>query len=213
MSVVESELDLADYLRANPNIFQQHPQLLELVTLDDSRGTASLLERQVAMLKERLQESNNEYTQLLNRARENEKIAEKFKSVLTQFIRYNTLAEFSAQLPNTLCSTFDIQQVTIKTDTQPAVYADTLRRLANHRAVCDNRWPSAIMQFFFDQAIASAAIVPMRLAACDEHPHGQVLGILALGSNDPEHYNNNLDTIFLDWLGIMSGTCLARLQM
>jgi len=38
------------------------------------------------------------------------------------------------------------------------------------------------------------------------------LGILALGSSDPERYTNDLGTAHLDRLGLMSGICLARLQ-
>jgi len=38
--------DLAAFLKDNPTIFQQRPELLELVTLSDTRGAASLLERQ-----------------------------------------------------------------------------------------------------------------------------------------------------------------------
>jgi len=55
-----SKADLVSYLEENPNTFQQHPELLELVTLSDSRGTASLLERQVSMLKERLNEHKSQ---------------------------------------------------------------------------------------------------------------------------------------------------------
>ena len=47
--------DLVAFFRENPDIFQRHPELLELVTLSDNRGTASLLEHQIATLKERLQ--------------------------------------------------------------------------------------------------------------------------------------------------------------
>ena len=86
-------------------------------------------------------------------------------------------------------------------------YDDTVRRMVNNRAVCDNRWPSSIMNLFFSTAINSAALIPMRTEGSAEP-----LGILALGSQDPDRYTNALGTAHLDRLGLMSGLCLARLQ-
>jgi len=73
--------------------------------------------------------------------------------------------------------------------------------------VCDNRWPSNIMSLFFSADINSAALIPMRKPDSIEP-----LGILALGSQDPDRYTNDLGTAHLDRLGLMSGLCLARLQ-
>ncbi len=210
--------DLADFLQDNPNIFQQHPELLELVTLIDSRGTASLLERQVSMLKERLRQFQSQQSEFVEVARENEQISNSFSDVICQLISFKNLSEFAAEFPKVLRTTFKIDQVALKTEKaserselDQQAYADTLRRLINNRAVCDNRWPSNIMNLFFsasaDQTIASAALIPMRTSESPE-----VLGVLALGSVDAQRYTNDLGTAHLDRLGLMSGICLARLQ-
>ena len=209
-----SKADLADFLREHPNIFQQHPELLELVSLSDSRGTASLLERQVAMLKERLNEHKSQQSQFIQVARENEQISDNFTHVICQMIRFTNLSEFATEFPAELRSKFEIDEVAFKTaqaaERRPSDnegYADAVRRLVNNRAVCDNRWPSSIMNLFFSKDINSAALVPMRTPECK-----QPLGILALGSRDPDRYTNDLGTAHLDRLGLMSGLCLARLQ-
>jgi len=210
--------DLADFLQNNPNIFQQHPELLELVTLIDSRGTASLLERQVAMLKERLRQFQSQQSELVEVARENEQISNSFSDVICQLISFKNLSEFAAEFPKILRNTFKIDCVAVKTikssersELDQQAYADTLRRLINNRAVCDNRWPNNIMNLFFDSSadtkIASAALIPMRSSESSN-----VLGVLALGSVDAERYTNDLGTAHLDRLGLMSGICLARLQ-
>ncbi len=209
-----TKAELAEYLKDNPNIFQQYPEFLELVTLTDSRGTASLLERQVAMLKERLGEHKNQQSQFMQVARENEQISDSFSHVICQLIGFTNLSQFATEFPSELRNTFNIDEVTFKTS-QAAVrrpsdnegYDDAVRRMVNNRAVCDNRWPSSIMNLFFSADINSAALIPMRT-----YDANQPLGILALGSQDPDRYTNELGTAHLDRLGLMSGLCLARLQ-
>lgn len=215
---LNSNEQLADFLQSNPNIFQQHPELLELVTLTDSRGTASLIERQVAMLKERLRSQQSKQTEFFQVARENEQISDSFSSIICQLIGFTNLSEFATVFPNALRKTFEIDEVAFKTaqavQRRPSGndgYHEALRRLTNHRAVCDDRWPSAVMSLFFSDAIKSAALIPMRTSETSQ-PSDEPLGILALGSTDPERYTNDLGTAHLDRLGVMSGICLARLQ-
>jgi len=206
--------DLTDYLSQHPNIFQQHPELLELVTLSDNRGAVSLLERQVAVLKERLGEHKHQQSEFIEVARENEQISDSFSHVICQLIAFTNLSQFAAEFPAELRSTFNIDEVSFKTaqavssrDSECKSYDDTLRRMVNNRAVCDNRWPSSIMNLFFSEDIRSAAFIPMRTNESKDP-----LGILALGSTDSERYTNDLGTAHLDRLGLMSGLCLARLQ-
>lgn len=206
--------NLAEYLRDNPTVFQQHPELLELISLSDSRGTASLLERQVSLMKERIGEHKNQQSQFMQVARENEQISDNFSQVICQMISFTNLSQFATEFPNELRTKFSIDEVSFKTaqaasrkSSDNDAYEDTLRRLLNNRAVCDNRWPSNIMNLFFSTDINSAALIPMR--ANDDEP---ALGILALGSQDAERYTHDLGTAHLDRLGLMSGLCLARLQ-
>ena len=209
-----SKADLVRFLEKNPNIFQQYPELLELISLSDSRGTASLLERQVAMMKERLSEHKNQQSQFIQVARENEQISDSFTHVICQMIGFTNLSQFATEFPTELRKTFKIDEVSFKTAQAASrrqgdseAYEDAIRRMLNNRAVCDNRWPSNIMNLFFSSNVNSAALIPMRSLKSEEP-----LGVLALGSQDPERYTNDLGTAHLDRLGLMSGLCLARLQ-
>ena len=92
--------ELVSYLEENPNIFQQHPELLELVTLADSRGTASLLERQLSMMKERLSEHKSQQSQYMQVARENEQISDSFTRVICQMIGFTNLSQFATEFPS-----------------------------------------------------------------------------------------------------------------
>ena len=206
--------NIAEFLRTNPDIFQQHPELLTLINLSDGRGTSSLLERQITRLKDQLREFKSAQHDLFAVARENEQISDDFALIILKLIGFTNLSEFAGELPKALRKTFEINEVTFKTTLADArrpsenqAYADSLRRLSNKHAVCDNRWPSNIQSLFFSESIKSAALIPMMAK-----PSGDILGVLALGSNDPEHYSNELGTAHLDRLGVMAGVCLARLQ-
>lgn len=205
--------DVSDYLASNPNVFEQHPELLELISVSDNRGTASLLERQVSVMKDRISEHKHQQSKFIQVARENEQINENFSQVICQMISFTNLSQFATEFPRELKAKFSVDEVSFKTaqavsrrpnDVQ--AYDSAVRRLLNNRTVCDNRWPSTIMNLFFSSDINSAALIPMRTNK------GSALGILALGSQDSERYNNNLGTTLLDRLGLMSGLCLARLQ-
>ena len=132
-----SKADLVSYLNDNPNIFQQYPELLELVTLTDSRGTASLLERQVAMLKERLGEHKSQQSHFMQVARENEQISDSFTKVICQLIGFTNLSEFATEFPSELRDRFAIDEVSFKTAQAAARrpsdnegYDDAVRRLS-----------------------------------------------------------------------------------
>lgn len=206
--------DLVEFFKTNPDVFQRHPELLELVSLSDNRGTSSLIEKQVEQLKTRLSRFQSKQSEFLEVARENEQISDSFSKVIYQLIGFNNLSEFASEFPVILRKTFEIDEVSFKTKqstalrpTEKTVYDDVLRRLVNNQSVCDNRWPSNIISLFFSDAINSAALIPMR-----HNFEDQTIGILALGSNNPERYTNELGTAHLDRLGIMTGICLSRLQ-
>ena len=212
----KSSLDeqLVETLRNTPDLFQRHPELLELVTLADSRGTPSLLEKQVETLKQRLKSMQSQQHEFFAVVRENEQISDSFTSIIYRLIGYQNLSEFAAEFPSALRTTFDIDEVSVKTATAVAKredeqeqYAAAIERLPKGVAVCDNRWPSSIMKLFFSSAVQSAALVPMK--SSDDGP---VIGILALGSQNPERYTHDLGTAHLSKLGQMAGICLQRLQ-
>lgn len=211
----QSDLDaeLIARLQANPDIFQRHPELLELISLSDDRGTASLLERQISTLKSRLRQFRSQHVELIEVARENEQISDSFSNVLCKLIGFQNLSEFAGEFPRALRQTFDIDEVSFKTARAAAQrpdenrgYEDAMRRLSGKQAVCDERWPSGILQLFFTDAVKSAALIPMLTA------EREMIGILGLGSTDANRYTHDLGTDHLNRLGLMAGVCLARLQ-
>lgn len=208
-------------LRDNPTIFQRHPELLELVSLSDSRGTASLLEKQVEALKQRLRAMQNRQSDFVEVARENEQISDSFAAIISLLIGYQNLSEFAAEFPAALRNTFNIDEVSIKTaasvtkrESEQEAYHAALERLPKHQAVCDNRWPNGVLRLFFSERIKSAALVPLKAQSKtgQSDQDNPIIAVLALGSTDPERYTHELGTAHLSRLGLMAGICLKRLQ-
>lgn len=206
--------ELSDFLRAHPSVFQDHPRLLEFISLSDNRSTSSLLERQIGVLKEQLLAQKMQHAELYRNAIDNEEISNLFGKVINLLIGCTNLSEFATEFPRILRHTFAIDQVSIKTaqsvtrrPSEAAGYEEALRRLNGNRSQCDNRWPSSIMQLFFNDDILSAALVPLY-----SHDKPTTIGVLALGSREADRYTNDLGTAHLDRLGLMAGICLRRLQ-
>ena len=205
--------DILEYLKENPAIFQDNPELLENVVLSDSRGIASLLEKQISALKARLVKFHSQQHELIEVVRENEQISDSFNEIICKLIGFTNLSEFASEFPALLKDIFDINEVSFKTrraveqkNSDNDIYDDVIRRLANKKAVCDDRWPNSITELFFSTSINSAALIPMLTIDND------IVGILALGSIKAERYTNDLATDHLNRLGLMAGICLARLQ-
>ena len=215
-SSTTSDVDLiAAFLRKHPSIFQQHPELLDNLELKDSRGTSSLLERQVARLQDRLEHIHAQHHELADIASNNKSIASKLDSVLTRLLSIQHLSEFLVDFPRSVREAFALEEVVIKTESsvsgkpsEKLSYKEASRRLSAKHAVCDDRWPQSVNNLFFKTPIKSSALVPLI-----SEQDGEVLGILALGSNDSRRFAPDLGSAHLDRLGLLAGTCLARLLL
>lgn len=209
-----SDADFVDYLRNNPNIFVKEPGLLQLVNLSDERGTSSLLERQIDVLRSHLEQTRSAQQELINIAIENEAIMGNFTKVTEQLIACDDMSQFARKIPRVLMQTFDLEEVGFKTEqavsnkeVEQQAYQHALLRMTDNQAVCDNKLPSAIVSLFFTKSVKSVALVPL-IPLGNNKP----VGIMALGSKDENKYTPDLGTTHLNTLGTMAGICLQRLQ-
>lgn len=211
-----SDIDLiAQFLEKHPTIFDEHPELLDHLNLKDSRGTSSLLERQVARLQDRLENIHAQHHELATIANTNEQIMTKLDQVLVNLLSFQHLSEFLVGFPRAVRETFTLEEACIKTassvsgkPSEKLSYKEAARRLSAKRAVCDDRWPQNVSALFFNTPVKSSALVPLFDVAS-----GNLLGILALGSSDPKRFAPNLGVAHLDRIGLLAGTCLARLNL
>ncbi|MEO0368519.1 MAG: DUF484 family protein [Pseudomonadota bacterium] len=211
-----TEFDLiAEFLAKHPTIFQQRPDLLDLIQLQDARGTSSLLERQVARLQDQIAHLHALRDELVDIARDNERILIRLDRVLAKLLTYRHMSEFLVDFPRVLRDTFAIDEVSFKTSalvsgkpSEKLAYKEAVRRVGAKSAICDDRLPSQILNLFFAVQPASAALVPVLDASQSE-----IIGVLALGSGDPQRFAPELGSAHLDRVGVLTGICVERLSL
>lgn len=194
---------VAAYLKAHPEFFERHPDLVSELWVPHASGHAvSLIERQVGVLRGQLRTERRRFDDLIARARDFEALSARLHVLLLQLIAARDLAQVEAVLRETLCRQFDTKAVTLKlfplasdsADADPAVAA-FVQFLDRQQALCGPLDAEHNRVLFGEpgQALGSAALIPVRT---DDHS-----GVLAIGSQDPERFSADLGTELLDRLG------------
>ena len=203
-----SAADVANYLRQNPDFFFNRPDILYDMELPHAQGNASsLLERQASVLRNRNTELRHKLNDFVSIARDNDKLFNRIRILGLALLEAGNLGELSSRLRQILTKDFKLDEanlflfkpsnetgpfsVTSESDLQ-TVLGDLLR---GDRIICTTLRQREMKFLFpgFDRNDGSAALIPL-------HFNGQ-LGLLALGSHDPNHFNSNMDTTFARYVG------------
>lgn len=217
------EQELAAYLAAHPDFFQAHEHLLPALQLPhpESGKAISLLERQVALLREQKLELKQKLQQLTQVARRNERLLDQLQRLILDLIAAADLAGALRLLEGALRQEFQADAVAIWLF-QP-VAPETARfippgdpDLLPFQSIIDERRPlcgrlrpeQALPLFGEGAAIGSAAIIPL----C-EGEGSDCVGLVAIASADPGRYHPEMGTVFLRHLGAVAArTIRSRLN-
>ncbi|GGG50405.1 hypothetical protein GCM10011403_04440 [Pseudohongiella nitratireducens] len=203
---------IADYLKENPDFFADKDDLLADMTVPHESGRAvSLLERQVKILRERTIESRHTLNSLLENARYNDQ--------LFNVTRHLILLLLEETHPKGLISVTESNLVT-----QPGIDACRLILVDTPQVATNmqNRFPSLFRskQVLAEQLdketsrfLFPATLNPLRSAAlCPITYQNSLLAILAIGNQSQNYFNEDLDTLFLDFITEVLGTLLHRMD-
>jgi hypothetical protein len=203
--------DVAKYLKENPDFFQQRAGLFtELLLPNPHEGSAvSLVERQSALLRERVRSLEGRLAELLQIGRDNDNLARVLvdwtKAMLSEPERGHLRRVAGAELQRL----FGVPLVEIRI--WAAVPGDSeagLARLAAamHAPACGADVDLAAIPGLGPAwaAVHSAALVPLR------HADGTgAFGLIVLGSSDPERFEAGLGTAVLARIGELASAALA----
>lgn len=209
---------VAAWLDQNRAFFHQHPELLlELSIPHESGGAISLLERQVAVFRERQGNLQDQIHEFIGNARANDNLFEKTRLVVLELLRCTTLAALQAAIEGRLRSEFDASASALIFVADAATPQDAaFRRLATadvkaalgdlfakQRTYCGALNHAQQQLLFTDHMppIVSAAIVPVHLSDTAPLRQAHGLPLLLIGSVEEQHFNGSLDTLFLDFIG------------
>jgi hypothetical protein len=203
--------DVIDYLKQNPDFFVGRDALLSELSIPHKSGSAtSLVERQVAVLRERNMDMRQRLHKFVEIARENDKLFEKMRGLTLHLLTEASLNGILNTVAESLRHDFNIEYFSLALFKRPAVIDDTLvdivdkmeaerevgHLLRSHHAISGVlRTKELAFLFPTHSGVKSAAFVPL-----GQDP---VLGYLVVGSNRDDHYRANMDTLFLTYIGQM----------
>jgi uncharacterized protein YigA (DUF484 family) len=215
-----SEDAVASYLQAHPEFFDNHDRLLASLRLPHRPGPAvSLVERQVTILRTRAAKLEGKLRELLDEARSNETRATKTYRLACALIAARDRAAALAAIDSSLREDFGIEHVVLllfvndgaKPDAPGFVRAISAQdpRLTAIASLleavgprCGRPTDAQRALLFGETSIGSTALVPIGRGE-------RRLGVLALGSSDPNRFLPTMSVDFLTRIGDLVGQSLS----
>jgi len=209
---------VADYLAAHPDFFSQYTHLLEKLYVPHQRGTAvSLVERQTSLLRERNELLHGHLADLIDAAKHNDVKFDKTKRMVLALLEAATLDDVAVAIEESLCRDFYGDETALLLFSERALNSNGVRTLARAedslvQPLIETNLPScgqlseAMNRFLFQEQghkVQSAAVVPL--------VKGETLGLLAIGSHDPNYFQSSQGTLFLSYVGEVLSRILFRI--
>jgi hypothetical protein len=211
-----SEQDVAHFLQQNPDFFDAFPQLLADIKLQHESGKAvSLIERQVAVLRDQKKKLKRQLQDLLEIARANDELDQRLHQLTLRLIDCKRVGDVLDTLRQYLSRDFAVEAVTVRlralggagpreefVAASDAEFEQFARLIGEHSPVC-GRFKAEQMRYLFGaqaDAIGSAALIPLH--------DGPVFGLLAVGAKDAQRFHAGQGTVFLSQLGELVGRAL-----
>ncbi|WP_018867633.1 MULTISPECIES: DUF484 family protein [unclassified Thioalkalivibrio] len=197
--------DVEAYLRAHPDFFQDHLPLLDILRIPHpSGGAVSLLERQVALLREKHRAMEQHMGELVERARDNERMGQHLHELAKTLMRAENLDAVLALTQDALRNELGAERVSIrlahrKVDDLHALDKGELGTFdplfSRGKAQC-GRVPAEMLDVLFDDAeeIGSAILMPLGDDA-------DRIGVLGLASESADRFQPDMGTYFVTHIG------------
>jgi hypothetical protein len=223
--MIIDELPLTDemvstYLQDNPDFFTRNPELLSSLRMqDNNRGVVSLVTRQQQHLRDKVHLLEEEITQLLAVANNNEHLFTVYSDLYLQLIDCNSLAEMLDCLHQTTTQLLSLADCKVWLNStinceHPVIINDNCQdilssRLANNDYYFGRLQKSEIAQLFHHNDIfacaqtGSVALIKLQSAS-------EPLGFIAISSQDAEHFDPRMDTLLLNQFSKLVAKLLAK---
>ncbi|HZX71949.1 MAG TPA: DUF484 family protein [Rhodanobacter sp.] len=211
---------VAAYLKRHPEFLSEYPELAAKLTMpprEQDGAVASLAVYQMQSLRDKNAELERRLAELVAIAAENEKLMERVHSLTVALLRASTFEVTVRTVVAKLSADFHTEQVRILLfgDEPNLPRADWLRQIPggaealpefaeflHHGEPSSGRLSGEKLERLFDDAASGIQSVAMM-------PLGDV-GILAIGSADPDRFQPGMGTLFLKMIAATITAALAR---
>jgi uncharacterized protein YigA (DUF484 family) len=213
-----TDADVIQYLRDNPDFFSAKDDVLSELRIPHNSGQAtSLIERQLAVYRERNVELRQRLTDLLENARRNDKLFGKTKRLVVALIDAKNWIDIEVALDDSLRQDFKVDHWSLLYFTEEQLeyplrsindkdkQREIHRLFKGHRAFC-GRLTDETMDLLLDKHHSSAESI-----AAAQIRNGKQTGVLSVASDDPKFYRSSMDTLFLDYIADVLGLILPNL--
>ena len=219
-----SEQAIHDYLEAHPDFFERHGDLLRRIELPHATsGAVSLVERQVAILRQKEFKLQRQLKELISVARDNDLLAAKIHELTLQLFAATNLKTCVAAVEEAMRSGCGADQAILVLFSDPELFKDiesgrffhAIKRsdetLAPFETFLNGKGPrcgqvrDAQKNFLFRgdaDEVGSVALVPLGKKS--------EIGFLAIGSHDADRFHPGMSIDFLARVGDLVAGALKR---
>lgn len=215
--------DVEQYLRSHPEFFNERGELLREITIPHATGGAiSLVERQVAALRDQNRGYRRQLQQLMDVARSNDELLGRLQQLTLRIIDGTTLTDTLTALEDSLRADFSADAAGLQFFTgelpaygpraflrvsakpSPETTGELRRLLAGAQPICGRLKGEQLAELFGEHAsvIGSTALLPLTV-------RGRLIGALAIGSHSAERFNADMGTTYLRHLAELIAHRLA----
>ncbi|MEE4145625.1 MAG: DUF484 family protein [Halieaceae bacterium] len=213
-----------EFLKENGDFLQRNPDLLDHLHVSHASGSAvSLVEKQVSVLRERNVDIRHRLKTLTTNARDNDKLFEQTRALVIKLLEADTVPGLYNAFTDAMEHGFDVEFASMilfgddpawqgcRTDSLESARSHIGALLSGRKAVCGVLRKEEFDYLFkprgginqFHQG-GSAAIMPLA--------DGTQLGLIAVGSKDPDRYTSTTGTLFLAHIAEVILRLLPRLS-
>ncbi|MFT6779413.1 MAG: hypothetical protein ACJAV1_003356 [Paraglaciecola sp.] len=208
-NLIDAE-QVAAYLIENPSFFTQFPQIIEQISIPHThKGSVSLVELQSEQLRKKVRSLSHKLNQLISIAKQNEAIYRIYADLNLRILKSANLDDLKFILEEVIQENLQLSSVTLK----PFKGAHALPEI-QRRLFIEKRFK--IHKFFFGRLSDHER----KLLFADQEANSVALlligdlgelGILAIGSKDPGHFNPDMDTLLITQLQQFLGVLLPKM--
>ena len=215
-----TDLQLISLLRDNPDILNRHPELIAVLEVTHQSGSAvSLIERQVAVLRQQVQTQENRLRELMDVARDNERLAETCNRLAVDLLATHDVDDVVSIVLDTFKAELSADHAVVKLfsedtdliEQSSGLFVDAndealnaFKTMLQHKnTVCGKSTKEQKAYLFDDKAekIKSVAIIPLIA--------GANLGLIGLGADNAQRFKSSMGTDFLSQVGELISASLA----